>query len=225
MHDHFQLIVFFGVLTYVLFLAHWIISTDWEAKFNWFSLIIGSTGLLYLHYSNVLLLLQYEPFFVTVWISLLFYHSSIWKSNYDKIRQELSRSTITASLKKYEGSILRFFITIPTVKNAANQWNSPPFRNAIHVLLVLLYSALVILHMLPYLTPLHCVHDISPNCCRYNFVISKFDTQSVNMNYCSGVSYDRNCNKIQDYQTNVLTFISQLCTESQNRLYRVLVYR
>jgi hypothetical protein len=184
--DHFQLVVFFGVLSYILFLAHWIISTDWEAKFNWCSLITGLAGLLHLHYSNVLLLVKYEPLFVTLWVTLLYYHLSIWKTNYDKIRQALSSSSIIASLKPYDGSILRYFIVLPTMKNSAGQWNAPPFRNATHVVLVLLYSALVFLHVLAYITPINCIHDISQNCCRYNFVMSKFDTQSLNMNYCKG---------------------------------------
>jgi hypothetical protein len=184
--DHLQLFIFFGTLSYTLFLCHWIVSTDWEAKFNWCSLLIGLSGLLFLHYSNVLLLLEYEPLFITIWMVLLFYHLSMWKSNYVKIRQALSSSTIIASLKPFDGSILRYLIVIPTMKNAAGQWNTPPFRNAMHVVLVLLYSALLLLHALAYITPVSCIYDISQNCCRYNYVMNKFDTQSLNMNYCSG---------------------------------------
>lgn len=83
--ENLSLIAFFGVLTYVLFLVHWVLSTDWEAKFNWCSLIVGLTGLLYLHYSSALLLLQYEPLFVTAWICMSVYHLSILKSNYSKV--------------------------------------------------------------------------------------------------------------------------------------------
>jgi len=181
--DHFQLISFTLLLTYVLFLIHWLISTDWEDKFNWFSLIISSIGLLYLHYANVLLLFKYEPLFVTVWAALFFYHTSTWKTNYDRIRKEINS---IASLKPFDGSLLRFFITLPTSKNKAGQWNPPPFRNGIHILLMFLYGTLISLHLLPFLIPQHCRGDPSPNCCRYNYVIESMDTKSVNMNYCSG---------------------------------------
>ena len=184
--ENLSLVAFFGILTYVIFLVHWVLSTDWEAKFNWCSLIVGLTGLLYLHYSNVLLLLTYEPFFVTVWVSMCVYHLSIWKSNYNKIQQALGSNTIIASLKPFDGSILRYLVTLPTMKNAAGQWNSPPFRNLVHIVLVLLYGSTMCLHLTPFITPLHCNGDISPNCCRYNYVMNKFNTQSVSMSYCSG---------------------------------------
>jgi hypothetical protein len=185
--ENLPLIGFFGVLTYVLFLVHWVLSTDWEAKFNWCSLIVGLTGLLYLHYSSALLLLQYEPFFVTAWICMSVYHLSIWKSNYSKIQQNLaSKKDIIASVKPFDGSILRFLITLPTIKNSVGHWNSPPFRNAMHILLVTLYASLICLHLIPFITPLHCNSDPSPNCCRYNFVMKKFNTQSVSRSYCSG---------------------------------------
>lgn len=144
--ENFQLVAFFGSLTYVLFLVHWIISTDWEAKFNWFSLIIGITGFQYLHYSHVLLLAEYEPLFVTIWVLLLCYHLSIWNTNYSKINQALKSTTIIASLKPYDGSILKYFIVLPTMKTSAGQWNTPPFRNAVHVLLVALYSSLLLIY-------------------------------------------------------------------------------
>ncbi len=184
--DHFQLLVFFGALSYAIFLAHWIISTDWEAKFNWSSLIIGLAGLLHLHYSNVHLVVKYEPFFVTLWVTLLYFHFSTWKTNYGKIQQALNSSSIIASLKPYDGSILRYFIVLPTMKNPAGQWNTPPFRNLTHVILVLLYSTLLFLHSMAYITPIICINDASPNCCRYNYVMNQFDMQSLNMNYCKG---------------------------------------
>jgi hypothetical protein len=186
--DHLSLLTFFSVLTYVLFLVHWVLSTDWEAKFNWCSLIIGLTGLFYLHYSHVLLILDYEPFFFTIWVVLLFYHSSVWKNNYNKIHEALESTTIIASLKPFDGSIFRYFIVLPKMKNAAGQWNTPPFQNAIHVVLILLYTALILLHLIPFLTPLHCIHDSSTtrHCCRYNFVMDQFHLHSVNVNYCSG---------------------------------------
>lgn len=184
--ENFQLVAFFGSLTYVLFLVHWIISTDWEAKFNWFSLIIGITGFQYLHYSHVLLLAEYEPLFVTIWVLLLCYHLSIWNTNYSKINQALKSTTIIASLKPYDGSILKYFIVLPTMKTSAGQWNTPPFRNAVHVLLVALYSSLLLFHIQAYVTPFNCRNDASPNCCRYNFVMQNFETLSLNMNYCSG---------------------------------------
>jgi hypothetical protein len=114
------------------------------------------------------------------------YHLSIWKSNYTKIGQALGSNSIIASLKPFDGSILRYLITVPTMKNAAGQWNSPPFGNIAHIVLVLLYGSTVCLHLTPFITPIRCNGDISPNCCRYNYVMNKFNTQSVSMSYCSG---------------------------------------
>lgn len=184
--DHLSLLTFFSVLTYILFLVHWVVSTDWEAKFNWCSLIIGLTGLFYLHYSHVILILDYEPFFFSIWVLLLMYHLSVWRSNYSKIKEALKSTNVIASLKPFDGSIFRYFIVLPKMKNAAGQWNTPPFQNAIHVVLILLYIALLLLHMIPFLTPLRCIHDASTNCCRYNFVMDHFHLHSVNVNYCSG---------------------------------------
>jgi GTPase SAR1 family protein len=185
--ENIQLILFFAVLTYVLFLVHWIVSTDWEAKLNWFSLIVASTGLLYLHYSNALFVQQYELLFVVLWGTSWFYHFSTWNNNYKKVCQELNERSVMASLRPFQGSILRFFITVPRTKNPSNQWESPPFRNAIHITLIILYSTLLSLHTVPFLSPLtYCSGDISPLCCRYNYVIEGFDTQSVSKNFCSG---------------------------------------
>mmetsp|Transcript_28910 Transcript_28910/g.43659 ORF Transcript_28910/g.43659 Transcript_28910/m.43659 type:complete len:483 (+) Transcript_28910:92-1540(+) len=184
--DHYQLVAFFGVLSYILFLAHWVVSTDWESKLNCCSLITALTGILYLHYSNVLFLLKYELFCVAAWITFLYFHVSIWKSNYEKVRQALNTSTIIASLKPYQGSIVGYLICLPNTKNASGQWNPPPFSNGTHVVLIFLYSVLLFLHCLAFFTPASCIMDNSQNCCRYNFVMNKFDTQSLNMNYCSG---------------------------------------
>jgi len=62
------------------------------------------------------------------------------------------------------------------------------FKNAIHVLLILLYSGLLFLHLTPYVSPVHyCRSTISsPLCCRYNYVMEGFDTHSVSSNFCSG---------------------------------------
>lgn len=184
-HENFQLLSFGFLLTYVLFCLHWVMSTDWEEKFNWFSLIIGSTGILHLHYSNVLLLQNYEPLFISCWVGFCFYHTSTWRTNYNKVTKELGS---IASLKPFDGSPLRFLIALPTTKNRAGQWNQPPFRNGIQVVLVILYGWLIGLHILPFLTPLHCRSEVSSNCCRYNFVMDSVDDtrSSVNMNYCSG---------------------------------------
>ena len=184
-----QLVLFFGLLTYALLLVNWVVTTDWEAKFHYGSLTICASGLLYLHYSNAILLQQYENVFVTIWFLLLSYHLSTWKNNYQRIRDELDKASATAaSLRPFQGSVFRLFITMPTTKNASNQWNPPPFKNTIHVLLILGYSFLLFLHMIPYLTPIHCLssHHPSPLCCRYNYAMQGFDSHEVNPNFCSG---------------------------------------
>lgn len=185
--ENLQLILFIAVLTYVLFMVHWVATTDWESKFNWFSLIIASTGLLYLHYSHAIFVHQYELVFVCLWGTLWFYHFSTWNNNYEKVREELNARSVVASLRQFEGSMFRFLITLPRTKNSANQWETPPFRNAIHVMLVFLYGALLSLHTVPFFAPIaYCSGDISPLCCRYNYVVDGFDTQSVSKDFCSG---------------------------------------
>jgi hypothetical protein len=186
LRENAQLAVFFGVLTYFLFLVNWIATTDWEAKFHWCSVIICTAGLLYLHYSRAILLQQYEALFVNLWLVLLAYHFSTWRNNYAWVAEELAKSPLTASLRPFQGSAFRFFITLPTTKNASNQWLPPPFKNAIHVLLVLGYTLLLSLHVAPYLTPTHCIADPSPLCCRYNYAMQGFDSHEVNPNFCSG---------------------------------------
>ena len=94
-------------------------------------------------------------------------------------------------------------------KNASNQWNPPPFKNAIHVLLVGGYAFLLGLHLTPYFTPLHCLAPGGAEglslmgklalfltapasqksallCCRYNYAMRGFATAQTNANYCSG---------------------------------------
>jgi hypothetical protein len=181
-----QLAIFLGLLTYVLLMVNWIVTTDWEAKFHWCSLTIGAFGLFYLHYANAVLLQQYENAFVTIWFILLSYHWSSWKNNYSRVQEELVKPSVAASLRQFQGSVFRFFITMPTTKNASNQWNAPPFNNAVHVLLILGYSFLLMLHVVPFVTPLHCISDASPLCCRYNYAMHGFDSDKVSQNFCSG---------------------------------------
>jgi hypothetical protein len=149
-------------------------------------MIICAAGLLYLHYSDAPLLLQYEVIFVNLWAALLFYHYSTWRNNYDKVADELSKIPLTASLRPFQGSIFRYFITVPTTKNASNQWNAPPFKNAIHVFLIFGYMTLLLLHIVPFFTPINCLNDPSPLCCRYNYAMQGFAPHEVNPNFCSG---------------------------------------
>ena len=182
--ENVQLFLFFGALTYALLVINWIVTTDWESKFHWCSMAICASGLFYLHYHAAELLEQYENAFVTLWLLLLSYHGSAWRNNFRQIREELDKKSITASLRPYQGSLFSGFITMPTTKNAANQWNDPPFKNAIHVLLILGYSSLIVLHLIPFVTPMHCRQDAL--CCRYNYVMQGFDSHKVNQNFCSG---------------------------------------
>jgi len=197
--DNADLAIFLVILTYALLLTNFIVNTDWESKLHGCSFTVCAIGLLYLHYSKAELLEQYENPFVTVWVLLLLYHSSTWKNNYQKVREELSKASPAASLRRFQGSVFRFFITLPTTKNASNQWNPPPFRNAIHVLLILGYGLLLMLHIIPFVTPIHCLSDPSPLCCRYNYVIApgpvnyyydyKYndkDAQPVSSHFCAG---------------------------------------
>jgi GTPase SAR1 family protein len=184
--ENLQLVLFFGVLTYVLFLVNWIVTTDWESKFHCFSAVICVSGLFFLHYSHASLLFQYEVLFINLWGALLFYHYSTWKNNYDKVAAELQKTPLTASLRPFQGSIFRYLVTVPTTKNASNQWNSPPFRNAIHVLMISGYLTLLALHVVPFFTPVACLNAASPLCCRYNYAMEGFDSHEVNPNFCSG---------------------------------------
>mmetsp|Transcript_16195 Transcript_16195/g.19785 ORF Transcript_16195/g.19785 Transcript_16195/m.19785 type:complete len:495 (+) Transcript_16195:271-1755(+) len=181
-------ILFVLVLTYILSIAHWIASTDIESKLNWISLGLGSTGILYLHYTNAALVQRYELIFTLFWLFILYYHLSTWNNNYRRIEQELKNppSKGIASLRKFKGSVLRFFITMPTTKNSANQWTDPPFRNVFHVILIFVYVTLIFLHVLSFMSPFNCIFASSPLCCRYNYAIEGFDTQSVHSNFCSG---------------------------------------
>lgn len=176
------LVLFFSILSYALFVLHWIVSTDWETKFHYASLILAATGILYLHYSQAVLVQQFEILFVSMWTILGFYHVSTWKNNYSKVTNELASM---ASLRPYQGSLLRFFITLPRHKTSSNQWESPPFSNAIHILLMGSYGLLLLLHLVPFVSP-SCPNN-NALCCRYNYVMEgSFDTQSVSSNFCGG---------------------------------------
>jgi len=204
--ENIELATFFALLSYVLFLINWVVTTDWLEKLHLFSLATCIIGVFYLHYSEVVLLARYEAPFVMAWSLLLYYHASSWNNNYARVHDELNRSPIAASLRPFKGSVLRFFITMPTTKNASNQWNPPPFRNSIHVLLIVCYLFLLGLHVTPFITPMHCLNDgegislasllssllpltqssDSMLCCRYNYAMGDFVSQEVNQNYCSG---------------------------------------
>lgn len=186
LRENADLILFLVILTYSLLALNWIVTTDWESKIHWGSLAICAIGVFYLHYSDVVLLHEYENVFVTVWLVLLWYHWSTWKNNYSHVQQELQNRNPAASLRPFQGSIFRILICMPTTKNASNQWNAPPFKNAIHVFLCFGYISLLTLHVIPFVTPLRCLADPSPTCCRYNYAMQGFDSQEVNQNFCSG---------------------------------------
>ena len=126
-----------------------------------------------------------------------------------RVKNELNGSTISASMRPYQGSLFRFFIIHPTTKNASNQWNPPPFKNTIHVLLIAGYVFILGLHCAAFFTPLHCLdpvgseglsilqkislhftstrhHSSTLLCCRYNYAMRGFETHQMNRNYCSG---------------------------------------
>ncbi len=147
--------------------------------------------------------------FITVWILFLYYHYSSWSNNYKLVSKELTASTVASSMRPFVGSVFRFFIVAPITKNASNQWNPPPFKNLIHVVLILGYSFLLGLHIMPFFTPMHCItpegmsdemsflakwwlllttssHSSSLLCCRYNYAMEGFATHQMNQNYCSG---------------------------------------
>jgi len=148
---------------------------------------------------------------VALWAALLYYHCSTWRNNYGRVRDELDRSpwpsAVAASMRPFRGSLLRFFVVHPVTKNSSNQWNPPPFKNAVHVLLVGGYAFLLALHVVPFFTPLHCAPEgsslvgkfgallnvASPSsssssslCCRYNYAMRDFEAHQMNRNYCSG---------------------------------------
>ena len=152
--------------------------------------------------------ISFTALFVAAWLTLLYYHYSSWSNNYRRVRDELGSSTVAASMRPFQGSILRFFIVHPTSKSASNQWNPPPFKNTIHVLLVAGYAFLIGLHVMPYFTPMHCLgpaggdelsyfgklsrlwttssQSSSLLCCRYNYAMQGFEAHQMNRNYCSG---------------------------------------
>jgi GTPase SAR1 family protein len=184
--ENFNLFLFIMLLTNILLFVHWIVSTSWDSKFNWSSFIIGSTAILHLHYTNASFVHQYELLFIAVWVSLFYYHISTWSNNYQKVAQKLKEKTVVASLRPFQGSILRFIITVPTDKYADGQWKTPAFGNGAHVVLIWIYGTLFYLHIIPFITPFSCLGAASPLCCRYNYAIQGFENQSVNTNFCSG---------------------------------------
>ncbi|KAL3780106.1 hypothetical protein HJC23_005973 [Cyclotella cryptica] len=206
--DNIDVATFFALLSYVLFLINWLVTTDWIDKLHLFSGGICGIGIFYLHYSEVAFLATYEVPFVALWLTLLYYHVSTWRNNFRRISEELRGSTVAASMRPFQGSIFRFFIVMPVTKNASNQWNPPPFKNTIHVLLIVGYSFLLGLHIIPFLTPMHCLtsesggqlsfirlvsqiafspsHSSSVLCCRYNYAMSGFEAHEVQRNFCSG---------------------------------------
>jgi hypothetical protein len=130
-------------------------------------------------------------------------------NNYARVKEELDGANAAASMRSFKGSIFRFFIVMPVSKNASNQWNPPPFKNAVHVLLIAGYSFLLGLHVIPFFTPVHCLaesgremsimqqmyemfmvptssQDPSFLCCRYNYAMTGFDQDLVQGSYCSG---------------------------------------
>ena len=144
--ENIELATFFALLSYVLFLINWVVTTgkqdarpgsilsgvrslnairsllpDWLEKLHLFSLATCTIGVFYLHYFEVVLLVRYEAPFVMAWFLLLYYHASSWNNNYARVRDELNSSSVAASLRPFKGSVLRFFITMPTTKNASNQ--------------------------------------------------------------------------------------------------------
>ena len=201
---------FFAILSYVLFLINWVVTTDWVEKLHLFSGAICTVGVFYLHYSEVAFLAAYEVPFVLLWTLLLYYHASTWMNNYERVRNELQGSnTVAASMRSFQGSIFRYFIVLPVTKNASNQWNPPPFKNTVHVLLVAAYSFLLGLHVIPFFTPMHCLVEsngemslmqqlsriLKPSestqnpsflCCRYNYAMTGFEQDLVQGSYCSG---------------------------------------
>jgi hypothetical protein len=205
-----EVATFFALLSYTLFLINWLVTTDWIEKLHLFSGALCAVGIFYLHYSEVAFLADYEAPFVLLWLTLLYYHVSTWRNNYARVKNELDSATaIAASMRPFKGSIFRYFIVMPVTKNASNQWNPPPFKNTVHVLLVVGYSFLLGLHVIPFFTPMHCLaesgdgmsilqhlsqmvmpstsaRDPSFLCCRYNYAMTGFDLDLVQGNYCSG---------------------------------------
>lgn len=202
-----ELATFFALLSYILFLINWLVTTDWIEKLHLFSGAICIIGVFYLHYSEVAFLVAYELPFVLLWITLLYYHVSTWRNNYARVREELQGATVAASMRPFMGSILRYFIVMPMSKNASNQWNPPPFKNTVHVMLIIGYTFLLGLHVIPFFTPMHCLVESSEDlsiiqqlsqifmtsisspsflCCRYNYAMSGFEQDVVQGSYCSG---------------------------------------
>ena len=155
--DNVEAVTLILLLSYAMFFINWLATTDWVDKLHLFSLATCTMGIFYLHYSQVVFLVQHEGLFVSTWLTLLYYHHSTWSNNYKRVRDELCSANVAASMRPFQGSVLRFFIVHPTSKSASNQWNPPPFKNSIQVLLIGGYAFLIALHILPYFTPTHCL--------------------------------------------------------------------
>jgi hypothetical protein len=200
MKENIEVATFFALLSYVLFLINWLVTTNWIDKLHLFSAALCSIGVIYLHYSEVAFLATYELPFVTLWSTLLWYHFSTWRNNYRQVKAELCGPSVAASMRGFQGSIFQYFICMPVSKNASNQWNPPPFKNTIHVVLILGYLLLLGLHIIPFFTPMHCLvgehggelsliqqlmlvvsssQSSSFLCCRYNYAMSGFDAHEV----------------------------------------------
>lgn len=183
LHDHLEISIFLGLLSYILFFYNWVVSTNVEEKFNLVSLVTALFGLLHLHYSNVTLLLRYEAFFFSIWSLLLLHHIVTWYTNYQKVMKGKAKSV----MRKRESIIARFFITLPTSQNAVGHWEEPPYKNTIHLFLIALYTFLILLHVVPILlgttyTPA-CFGE-NNLCCRYNFVMEGFHHHILSRSFC-----------------------------------------
>jgi len=214
-NDNYDLFVFILVLSNIFLLVHWASSTSWDSKFNWCSFIISCTAIFHLHYSNVTLIYQYEPLFVSTWIILFYYHTHTFKNNYQQVYNKIiivpTDKGIIASLRPYKYSLKRFLIKVPIDKYANGEWKEPTMGNAVHVFLIIMYACLLYLHFIPFITPFNCLmndqHQPTSLCCRYNYAINGYEydsigeittassssttttsaqLQSVNRDFCSG---------------------------------------
>ena len=184
--ENFNFFLFIVLITNILLLIHFVVATNWESKLNWGSFAVGSTAILHLHYAHATLVQEYELVYVSLWLFLFYYHFSTWKNNCQKVGEKMKLKQVIASLKPYQGSILRFIITNPTDKDAHGNWKAPTFGNLIHIPLICIYGTLLYLHAAQFVTPFSCIGASSPLCCRYNYAIEGFETQSVSEDFCSG---------------------------------------
>lgn len=184
--DHLQITLFLGLLSYFLFFYNWVIHTNLEEKFNLVSLITSLCGLLHLHYSNVTLLFRYEAIFVSTWFVFFLYHLQTWHKNYRKVMDGKAKSLV----RKRQSYIARYFITVPDSQNAVGHWEEPPLKNGIHLLLIMFYAFLLLLHAVPFLFgttyPPFCPLSSDNNlCCRYNYAMEGFHDHVLSRSFCS----------------------------------------